>query len=635
MSSGRRQKKGRSHSRTSAASSSSRAAYAPSSKPFPGTALAGALLVVATFAVFAPVLRNGFVSYDDEEYVLRNAHVRTGLTSANLLWAVTATEAANWHPVTWISHMADVSLFGMAPAGHHFTSLFFHCANVLLVFLLLRRATGATGRSAAVAALFALHPLRVESVAWVAERKDVLSAFFGLLAIGAWARWTRERRAGLYAASLGLYALSLMSKPTLVTLPLLLLVLDLWPLQRLTSAPAPAPAPAPALRTRLRALLLEKVPYLALAAVGAALAYRAQRGGGATTALDVPLGLRLENAVVAPVRYIGKLLWPAKLAVLYPHPGATLGWKAWVSAALLIAVTVLVLRARRRRPYLCAGWLWYLVALSPVVGIVQVGWQAFADRYTYIPSLGLAAAAVWGIASAAEGRLSSRALAAATAAVLAALSFLTVRQLSTWRDSLALYTHALEATGPNETMEIDLGNELARRGRTEEAARHFEAALRVAPGSADALYALGGLALSENRYADARAKFEEAARRHPDFAPAHIQTAVSLIREGRPSDAIPHVERALAIRAGSPEALYVFGSALDAQGKAAEAEAKYEAALKARPDYPEAHVNLGDLLLARGRPREAIPHFEAALRANPEFSEARQGLEEAKKRAGR
>jgi len=626
--SSKRHRKGRSRPRTAAAGSSARAASAPSSKPFPDTAFVGALLVVATFAVFAPVLRNGFVSYDDEEYVLRNAHVRSGLTFGNAAWAVTATEAANWHPVTWISHMADVSLFGMAPAGHHFTSLLFHCANVLLVFLLLRRATGATGRSAAVAALFALHPLRVESVAWVAERKDVLSAFFGLLAIGAWARWTRERRAGLYAASLGLYALSLMSKPTLVTLPLLLLVLDLWPLERLASEPAGER------RTPLRALLLEKVPYLVLAAAGAALAYRAQRGGGATAALDVPLGLRLENAVVAPIRYVGKLLWPAKLAVLYPHPGATLGWKAWMSAAAVIAVTVLVLRARRSRPYLCAGWLWYLVALLPVVGIVQVGWQALADRYTYIPSLGLAAAAVWGIASAAEGRVPSRALAAATVAVLAALSFVTVRQLSTWRDSLTLFTHALEATGPNETMEIDLGNELARRGRTEEAARHFEAALRAAPGSADALYALGGLALSENRYAEARAKFEEAARRHPDFAPAHVQTAVSLIREGRPSDAIPHVERALAIRAGSAEALYVFGSALDAQGKAAEAEAKYEAALKARPDYPEAHVNLGDLLLARGRPREAIPHFEAALRANPEFSEARQGLEEARKRAG-
>jgi tetratricopeptide (TPR) repeat protein len=626
--SSKRHRKGRSRPRAATAGSSARAASAPSSKPFPKTALAGALLVVATFAVFAPVLRNGFVSYDDEEYVLRNSHVRTGLTGANLTWAITATDAANWHPVTWISHMADVSLFGLAPAGHHFTSLLFHCASVLLVFLLLRRATGAMGRSAAVAALFALHPLRVESVAWIAERKDVLSAFFGLLAIGAWARWTRERRGGLYAASLGLYALSLMSKPTLVTLPLLLLVLDFWPLERLASGPAPDR------RARLRSLLLEKVPYLALAAVGAALAYRAQRGGGATGALDVPLGLRLENAVVAPIRYVGKLLWPAKLAALYPHPGAALGWKAWVSAAVLIAATVLVLRARRRKPYLCAGWIWYLAALLPVLGIVQVGWQAFADRYTYMPSLGLAAAAVWGVASAAEGRISPRALAAATAAVLAALSFLTVRQLSTWRDSLALYTHALEATGPNETMEIDLGNELARRGRTEEAARHFEAALRAAPGSADALYALGGLALSENRYAEARAKFEEAARRHPDFAPAHVQTAVSLIREGRPSDAIPHVERALAIRAGSPEALYVFGSALDAQGKAAEAEAKYEAALKARPDYPEAHVNLGDLLLARGRPREAIPHFEAALRSNPEFSEARQGLEEAKKRAG-
>ena len=593
-------------------------------RAFPSPALAGVLLVVATFAVFAPVLRNGFVSYDDEEYVVRNAHVRSGIGARNVAWAFTATEAANWHPVTWISHMADVSLFGMKPAGHHFTSLLFHCANVLLVFLLLRRATGATGRSAAVAALFALHPLRVESVAWIAERKDVLSAFFGLLAIAAWARWTRERRGTLYASSLVLYSLSLMSKPTLVTLPLLLLVLDYWPLERFGGRSNARPG----------SLVVEKIPFAVLAALCAFMAYRAQSAAGATAALDLPLGLRLENAVVAPVRYLGKILWPSKLAVLYPHPAASLGWVTWAAALVLIGVTAVLFRVRRSSPYIFAGWLWYLAALLPVVGIVQVGWQGFADRYTYIPALGLAAAAVWGIAAAAKGRVPARALAAATAVVLAVLSFLTVRQLSTWRDSLVLYTHALEATGPNETMEIDLGNELARRGRTEEAARHFEAALRIAPGSADALYALGALALSENKYAEARARFEEAARRHPDFAPAHVQTAVSLIREGRPSDAIPHAERALAIRSSSPEALYVLGSALDAQGKAAEAEAKYEAALKARPDYPEAHVNLGDLLLARGRPREAIAHFEAALRSNPDFSEARQGLEEARRRAG-
>jgi tetratricopeptide (TPR) repeat protein len=334
------------------------------------------------------------------------------------------------------------------------------------------------------------------------------------------------------------------------------------------------------------------------------------------------------------VRYIGKLIWPSKLAVLYPHPGSGLGLAALGSAAFLIAATVFVVLYRRRSPWLFAGWLWYLVALLPVVGLVQVGWQAFADRYTYVPSIGLAAAAVWGIASAAEGRLSTRALAAATVLAAAALSAVTVRQLATWRDSLTLYTHAIEATGPNETMEIDLGNELARRGRTEEAARRFETALRIAPGSSDALYALGSLALSENRYADARARFEEAARRHPDFVPAHVQMAVSLIREGRPSDAIPHAEQALSIRPDSAEALYVLGSALDAQGHSAEAQAKYEAALKARPDYPEAHVNLGDLLLAQGRAREAIPHFEAALRANPDFAEAKQGLNEARKRAG-
>jgi protein O-mannosyl-transferase len=591
-------------------------------------ALVGALLAAATFAVYAGVLRNAFVSYDDEVYVVRNAHVRSGLTPGSAAWSLTATGAANWHPLTWMSHMADVSLWGMRPGGHHATSVLLHAANALLVFLLLRRGTGAAGRSAAAALLFALHPLRVESVAWVAERKDVLSTLFGLAAIGAWAAWVRRRHPGAYAASLALFAASLMSKATFVTLPFLLLILDFWPLGRIGPTRKTQPAAA---SPSLSRVLLEKVPYLFLSAAAGLITLRAQRAGGATEALPVALFPRVENAIVACARYLGKIFWPTKLAVLYPHAGTSLGWKTWAAAALLAVISAAAVALRRRHPYLLAGWIWYLVALLPVIGLVQVGWQSIADRYTYVPSLGIGAAIVWTVAETAPKGLPRPWLAAASAAVLLALSVLTVRQIATWRDSLALYEHAVAVTGPNETMQIDLGNELARRGRTEEAARHFSEALRIAPGSKDSLYALGSLALARGRYGEARERFEEAVRLHPSFAEAEIQIAVSYIRESRPADAVTHAGRALGIRPAMPDALYVLGSALDALGRAAEAKEQYEAAIAARPDYAEAHQNLGDLLVAGGRTVEAIPHFEAALRANPDFTEARQSLEAARR----
>ncbi|MDQ2970629.1 MAG: tetratricopeptide repeat protein, partial [Acidobacteriota bacterium] len=475
--------------------------------------------------------------------------------------------------------------------------------------------------------LFALHPLRVESVAWVAERKDVLSTFFGLAAIGAWAAWVRRRQPGAYAASLALFAASLMSKATFVTLPFLLLILDFWPLGRI----GPARRAETAGRSPLSRVLLEKAPYLLLSAVASLITLRAQRAGGATAALPVALLPRVENAIAACARYLGKIFWPTDLAVLYPHTATSLGWKTWAAAALLAAISAAAVALRRRHPYLLAGWIWYLVALLPVIGLVQVGWQSIADRYTYVPSLGIGAAIVWTVAETGPKRLPRPWLAAASAVALLALSVLTVRQVAVWRDSLALYEHAVAVTGPNETMQIDLGNELARRRRTEEAARHFAEALRIAPGSKDSLYALGRLALDQGRYGEARERLAEAVRLHPAFAEAEVQIAVSYMRESRPADAVSHAGRALGIRPTMPDALYVLGSALDALGRAAEAKEQYEAAIAARPDYAEAHQNLGDLLMAGGRTAEAIPHFEAALRANPDFVEARQSLEAARR----
>ena len=584
-------------------------------------ALPAVLLVLATLAVFAGVLRNGFVSYDDELYVVNNPHVRTGLSAANVAWAFRSMEAANWHPLTWISHMTDVSLFGLAPGGHHAVSLLLHAANVLLVFLLLRGATGKPGPSAAAAALFALHPLRVESVAWIAERKDVLSLFFGLLAVAAWGRWTRTREAGAYAGSLLLFAASLASKGTFVTLPLLLLAADFWPLGRFASDPGERG------RRALR-LVLEKVPYAVLAAGASALTLSAQRRGGALEALSLAFPVRAENAVVSVVRYLGKTVWPSRLAVFYPYPdSASLAWKAAAAAVLVAAITVIAIRQARRRPWLLAGWAWYVIALLPVIGLVQAGWQAYADRYTYVPSIGLLAAVVWTLADAPRGRLPARVPAAAAVAVCIVLAFLTVRQVATWKDSLTLYERAVAVTGPNETMQIDLGNELARRRRTEEASRHFAEALRISPGSKDALYALGSIAATEGRFPEARSRFAEAVRLHPDFTEARIQIAASYMRERRPAEAAAEAERIVASHPGSAEALYVWGAALDARGLAGPAEEKYRAALAARPDFAEAHQNLGELLETQGKTDAAADEFEAALRANPAFAEAKQSLE--------
>ncbi len=597
--------------------------------------IAAGALAVLTVATFAGVFRNGFVSFDDELYVLRNPHVLGGLSFSGIAWAWTASDAANWHPLTWLSHMTDVSLFGLSPAGHHATSLFIHVANVLLFFFLLRGATGKTGRSAAAAALFAIHPLRVESVAWIAERKDVLSLFFGLLAIAAYGRWTRRKDPKLYAGSLALFAASLMAKSTLVTLPVLLLVVDFWPLLRWRSRVASDPDPDPdsgaaESSVPVSRLLLEKAPFAVLAAAAGAWTLRAQRLAGATEALTVAWPLRIENAAVSAVGYLGKTLWPSRLAVLYPHPAASLGWRTVLAVAILSAITAATIFAARRRPYLLAGWAWYLVSLLPVIGLVQVGWQAAADRYTYVPSLGLAAAVVWGIAGAAAGRVPVRALAAVTAIAVGLLGARTVQQVAIWRDSLTLYEHAVAVTGPNETMQIDLGNELARRGRTEEASRHFEDALRAAPGSRDALYALGSLASREGRLDQAASFFSQAVGSHPDFAEARVQLASILIRQRHVPEAFEAAARALEIRPGMPEALYVEGVALEMQGRSADAEARYRAAIAARPGCAEAHENLGELLEGRGSLPEAAAEFGAALAARPDFTEARRSLERLK-----
>ena len=528
----------------------------------------GAALGLLTAGVYARVAWNGFIRLDDNDYVTASPHVQAGLSWSSIRWAFTTGHSANWHPLTWLSHMVDVQLFGMNPAGHHLTSLVLHVASTLLLFRLFLKTTGELWPSAFVGAVFGLHPLHVESVAWVAERKDVLSAFFWILTTLAYVAWTEERRPGRYALVVVLYALGLMSKPMLVTLPFTLLLLDVWPLGR------------GAWRWR------EKIPLFVLAAASSAVTFLVQRAQGAMELSDrVPLPLRIENAVVACAAYLGKALVPVGLAVYYPHPGGAYPIVRVVGSALLLAaISGLVFRYRRERPCLPVGWLWFLGTLVPVIGLVQVGPQAMADRYAYVPMIGLSAAVAFGIPRAAPALLLAGAL---------AWSALTWRQAGLWKDDRTLFGHMVEVDPGNHLGHGVLGNVALHERRYDEAIREYREALRLEPAYALWSSNLGRAYLLTGRPDEARRAFETALSLSPDLAAAHHQLGFLLVTRGELDLAILH----------------------------------FEAALRSEPDDPEVHFNLGLALRQKGRAAEAVEQFRRALEIAPGFEPARRQLE--------
>jgi protein O-mannosyl-transferase len=452
-------------------------------------------LVVVTMAAYGSLWRNGFLNYDDDRYILTNPHVRAGLTGATVTWAIKSLDEANWHPVTWLSHALDCQLFQLSPAGHHATSLLLHAANVLLLFVLLARATGARWRSLIVAALFAIHPVNVESVAWIAERKTVLAMLFLLLALGAYGWYARQPSLRRYLLVTSAFALALMSKPMAITLPFALLLLDYWPLQWMNFASANPPDSRLAQNTptfgrfsprSFSRLILEKVPLVALSAASALVTVVAQKAGGAISAnaAHAPL-LRVENAVVCYVRYLAIAFWPEHLAALYPYPHSLRAWQVIASSLFLLAVTAVVLRYRELR-YLVVGWFWYLGTMVPMIGLVQVGNQAMADRYAYLPVIGLLVIAVWGVADLVSVLVTQCGIATKLEAALAAISIfvlalLTHRQVTYWRDDMTLWSHTIELTDGNFVAENNLGAILANHGRYDEAAAHFRNASLLEP----------------------------------------------------------------------------------------------------------------------------------------------------------
>jgi tetratricopeptide (TPR) repeat protein len=431
-------------------------------------------------ALYAPTIHHPFTTLDDREYVTENSHVLSGLQWNTIRWSLTETWSY-WHPLTWISHALDVELFGQIPAGHHFTSVTLHAVNAVLLFFFLASTTGATLRSLTVAALFAIHPTNVENVAWIAERKSVLSTLWFLAALYAYVWYSRQPSWRRYIAVVGFFVLGLASKPMLVTLPFVLLLLDYWPLRRVAQGAWPSGR-----------LIQEKVPLLVLSVADSALAFWAQKGSGAVVSFQtISLDLRLQNALYSYALYVWKILWPTRLAILYPFPGNMLNWQVAAEAALILVVaTVLVIRSRRR--YLLTGWFWFLGALVPVIGIIQVGSQGMADRYLYIPAIGLFWMTVWGLAEVAEriaAGFSARLV--VTLVPLIALSAVTVKQLDYWSSNERLWQHALEVTTNNYIAEDKYGNELVTQGRLDDAYPHFESALRINPSDPLANFNIG------------------------------------------------------------------------------------------------------------------------------------------------
>jgi tetratricopeptide (TPR) repeat protein len=539
-------------------------------KAFQRWRVAGLCVILAaiTFAVFSPTLRHEFVNYDDDEYVYKNPMVIRGLTRKGIVWAFTQADTANWHPLTWLSHMLDCQLYGLRPGGHHLTNVLLHTATVIALFLVLRQMTGALWRSAFVAAVFAIHPLRVESVAWVAERKDVLSGLFFVLTMGAYVRYARRRwSAARYGLVLLLFALGLMCKPMLVTLSLVLLLLDYWPLQRLESG-------------KFSGLVMEKLPLFALSAAVCLVTLVAQTGV-IQSAGSFSLALRFANALVTCIIYLGQMVWPAGLAVFYPYPHDGLpGWEVVLAGALLVGLSVSALGWRHRRPWLLVGWLWYLIMLLPVVGIIQVGDQAHADRYTYLPQIGIYIALTWLAAEWQAGRV---AIAALMAAVLALLMVCAWKQTAYWQNSETLWTQALASTTDNYIAHGNLAGTLLDKGKMDDAIFHYQEALRINSNDAEAHFNLGNALRQKGRMTEAIAQYQEAVRIQPNYVKAQGNLGKILLQTGKADEALQHFQKALESNPNSPRTRYNLGLCFYRLGRMDEAIAQYQKALQMEP----------------------------------------------------
>ncbi len=562
------------------------------------------ILITAVLLVYWQVGDHEFINYDDNAYITDNAQVQKGLTSKGIIWAFTTSHTGNWHPLTWISHMLDCELYGLNPEGHHLTNVLFHMANAILLFVVLRWMTGAIWRSGLVAALFALHPLHVESVAWVAERKDVLSTFFWMLTMVAYVHYVNRPGGKRYLLVLITFSLGLMAKPMLVTLPFVLLLLDYWPLNRFKPRAVPGSVEDQPLGFRssgddkspILKAVMEKTPLFLMSLFSCVVTVMAQQEAGAISTLEiVPFKLRIANGLVSVVAYMGKMIWPQDLAVFYPHPVSDLQiWKPVVAGLFLLILSTVALWVAQRCRYVLVGWLWYLGTLVPVIGLVQVGEQAMADRYTYVPLIGLFIVVVWGFADLVKGWRSRRWVVSVSAAVMVlALMAGSWLQVAHWKNSVRLFKHALDATSNNYVAHYTLGNALALQGNLTGSVSHYNKALQIHPNFAEAHNNLGNALALQGNLTGAISHYNKALQINPDHAEAHRNLAVGLDRQGRHQEAIQH----------------------------------YAEVLRISPHDAQSHNNLGVALAEQGRLKEAVAHFTEALRIDPNFKEAQRNLD--------
>ncbi len=572
-------------------------------------------LAVTTWLVFSQTIHHDFLNYDDNRYVYENPEVTSGLTIHGIAWAFTNRHANNWHPLTSISHMLDCQFFGLNAGGHHFVNVFLHTVAVILLFLVLRAMTGSIWRSAFVAAVFAVHPLRVESVAWISERKDVLSAVFFMLTLGTYVRYVRQPSPGRYVTMSIFFAFGLMSKPMLVTVPFVLLLLDYWPLRRFAG------------RQTNRRIILEKVPLLALSTALCAATFWAQTRGMVSVE-KLPLMERINNALVTCVTYLQQMIWPARLAVFYPHPEDRLPfWEVLMAIALLALITAGVFVLRRKHPYLITGWFWYLGMLTPVIGIIQVGSQAHADRYTYLPQIGLYLLATWATTDALASWPHRRRILRATASVtVIALAWRAWIQTSYWRNSESLWLHTLAVTSENPVAHNSFALLLLGHDRVDEAIDQFQMAVNIDPGFAEAQNNLSVALTKKGRTDEAIAHLQTVLKWYPGEAKAHYNLGNALLQKGELNAAIAAYGRALSIQPRYADARYNLGIALEQNGRVDEAIAQYQKALQDKPDYAEAYYMLGNNLLEKGRFDEAIASYQQALRIRADYPQVQNNL---------
>jgi protein O-mannosyl-transferase len=594
-------------------------------------------LLFAVELVFGQTVKYNFINFDDDNYIFNNPQVKHGLTVKGIAWAFTTSHVSNWHPLTWLSHMLDCQFYGLYAGGHHLTNVLLHAAVSILLFLVLWRMTGNLGPSAFAATVFAIHPLRVESVAWVSERKDILSGLFFLLTIGAYVGYVRRPFSPLrYLAVIVLFALGLMCKPMIVTLPFVLLLLDYWPLGRIM----PLAAENADVQTTFQLgrisvftrLIIEKIPLLLLSSVSCVITFLVQSKAFAPLVI-LPLPSRIANALVSYVAYLGQFFYPVGLAILYPHPADVLPadglqiWKVTVAILVLAGISMGALVCWQRNPSLLVGWLWYLGMLVPVIGLVQVGVQSMADRYTYLPEIGLCIALAWGTMYVTRLWPYRRwVCGVASVLVVAALMGCAWRQTTFWNDSETLWNHTLACTSRNYVAHNNLAGELLENDQTEEAMDHFELALAIKPDYIEALYNMGNALNLMGRQQEAIEHFQHVLRLKPKSPHVYIKLGDISSDKGQVREAIDYFKKALALDPNLPEVYNNLGNLLLDQGQTQEAVESYKQALQLNPDYINAYYNLGNAFKATGQYQQAIEPYKQALQLKPDYIEARNNL---------